>query len=189
MFRFKAVFGGRLWVRVFDNQQVEGAIKCAGHAAHGESALTPVARRDPCLNGELCNKASQDQHHRGGPFKSTIYLHVFSWKGLQHPFLNHRGGTKMCRALTTLRRSGTGNYDMHGNSRAYFALACCVVCLCQGSGLARCPGGLSTYLARDSHNGLTRARSACESVLFGQSCSPHAIVSTRHPEVPRFKLA
>ncbi len=29
MFRFKAVFGGRLWARTFENQQVEAAIKCA----------------------------------------------------------------------------------------------------------------------------------------------------------------
>lgn len=29
MFRFKAVFGGKLWARTFDNQQVEAAIKCA----------------------------------------------------------------------------------------------------------------------------------------------------------------
>ena len=29
VFRFKAVFGGRLWARSFDNQQVEAAIKCA----------------------------------------------------------------------------------------------------------------------------------------------------------------
>ncbi len=29
MFRFKAVFGGKLWARNFDNQQVEAAIKCA----------------------------------------------------------------------------------------------------------------------------------------------------------------
>ena len=28
-FRFKAVFGGRLWARTFDNQRVEAAIKCA----------------------------------------------------------------------------------------------------------------------------------------------------------------
>ena len=29
MFRFKAMFGGKLWARTFDNQQVEAAIKCA----------------------------------------------------------------------------------------------------------------------------------------------------------------
>jgi hypothetical protein len=29
MFRFKAVFGGKLWARTFDNQRVEVAIKCA----------------------------------------------------------------------------------------------------------------------------------------------------------------
>jgi hypothetical protein len=29
MFRFKAVFGGKLWARTFDNQRVEAAIKCA----------------------------------------------------------------------------------------------------------------------------------------------------------------
>ena len=29
VFRFKAVFGGKLWARAFDNQQVEAAIKCA----------------------------------------------------------------------------------------------------------------------------------------------------------------
>jgi hypothetical protein len=29
MFRFKVVFGGKLWVRTFDNQRVEAAIKCA----------------------------------------------------------------------------------------------------------------------------------------------------------------
>jgi hypothetical protein len=27
-FRFKTVFGGKLWARAFDNQQVEAAIKC-----------------------------------------------------------------------------------------------------------------------------------------------------------------
>jgi len=30
MFRFKAVFGGKLWARTLDNQRVESAIKCAG---------------------------------------------------------------------------------------------------------------------------------------------------------------
>jgi hypothetical protein len=29
MFRFKAVFGGKLWARTFDNQRVEAVIKCA----------------------------------------------------------------------------------------------------------------------------------------------------------------
>jgi hypothetical protein len=29
MFRFKAVFGGKLWARTFANQQIEAAIKCA----------------------------------------------------------------------------------------------------------------------------------------------------------------
>jgi hypothetical protein len=29
MFRFKAVFGGKLWARTFDNQWVKAAIKCA----------------------------------------------------------------------------------------------------------------------------------------------------------------
>jgi hypothetical protein len=29
MFRFKTVFGGKLWARTFDNQRVEAAIKCA----------------------------------------------------------------------------------------------------------------------------------------------------------------
>jgi hypothetical protein len=29
MFRFKSIFGGRLWGRVFENQQIEAAIKCA----------------------------------------------------------------------------------------------------------------------------------------------------------------
>jgi len=29
MFRFKTVFGGKLWARIFDNQRVEAAIKCA----------------------------------------------------------------------------------------------------------------------------------------------------------------
>jgi hypothetical protein len=29
MFRFKAVFGGKLWARTIDNQRVEAAIKCA----------------------------------------------------------------------------------------------------------------------------------------------------------------
>ena len=29
MFRFKAMFAGKLWARAFDNQQVEAAIKCA----------------------------------------------------------------------------------------------------------------------------------------------------------------
>jgi hypothetical protein len=29
MFRFKAVFGGKLWARTFDNQRAEAAIKCA----------------------------------------------------------------------------------------------------------------------------------------------------------------
>jgi hypothetical protein len=29
MFRFKAMFGGKLWARTFGNQQVEAAIKCA----------------------------------------------------------------------------------------------------------------------------------------------------------------
>jgi hypothetical protein len=29
MFRFKALFGEKLWARAFDNQQVEAAIKCA----------------------------------------------------------------------------------------------------------------------------------------------------------------
>ena len=29
MFRFKTVFGGKLCARIFENQQVEAAIKCA----------------------------------------------------------------------------------------------------------------------------------------------------------------
>lgn len=29
IFRFKTIFGGKLWARTFDNQQVEAAIKCA----------------------------------------------------------------------------------------------------------------------------------------------------------------
>ena len=29
MFRFKTVFGGKLWARAFHNQRVEAAIKCA----------------------------------------------------------------------------------------------------------------------------------------------------------------
>ena len=29
VFRFKAMFAGKLWARAFDNQQVEAAIKCA----------------------------------------------------------------------------------------------------------------------------------------------------------------
>jgi hypothetical protein len=29
MFRFKVVFGGKLWARALDNQWVEAAIKCA----------------------------------------------------------------------------------------------------------------------------------------------------------------
>jgi hypothetical protein len=29
MFRYKAVFGGKLWARTFANRQVEAAIKCA----------------------------------------------------------------------------------------------------------------------------------------------------------------
>jgi hypothetical protein len=29
MFRFKAVFGGKLWAQTLGNQQVEAAIKCA----------------------------------------------------------------------------------------------------------------------------------------------------------------
>src|SRR5258707_15183314 len=29
MFRFKTVFGGKLWARTFHNQRVEAAIKCA----------------------------------------------------------------------------------------------------------------------------------------------------------------
>jgi len=29
MFRFKTAFGGKLWARAVDNQQVEAAIKCA----------------------------------------------------------------------------------------------------------------------------------------------------------------
>jgi hypothetical protein len=29
VFRFKAVFGGKLWARTFGNQQVEAVLKCA----------------------------------------------------------------------------------------------------------------------------------------------------------------
>ena len=29
VFRFNAVFGGKLWARTFDNQRVKAAIKCA----------------------------------------------------------------------------------------------------------------------------------------------------------------